>query len=160
MRIFAVVVALVVMSAIPGVGAKSPEMRHIMKPVNAVLDAITQQKAQQLHEAYTRDAIIIDNQAPYRWSDGNASSDWFSALTTFGKLHYARFTVLADPMNVEYATDRAYVTVLATLHGLGSRTGLSQNVLMTFTLRRAGRIWKITSQSWTTVPVPFKLSLK
>jgi len=31
---------------------------------------------------------------------------------------------------------------------------------MTFTLRKVGADWKISSQSWTNIPPPFKLSLK
>jgi ketosteroid isomerase-like protein len=131
-----------------------------MQPVNVVIAAMTQHGSKGLMGAYTSDAVIIDDQAPYRWSGNDAASDWLSSLTTYGKLRYAHFTAFGDPMQVVHGPDSAYVTVLGKLRGLGARSGLQQNVLLTFTLRRVEGTWKIDSQSWTTVPPSFKWSLK
>jgi ketosteroid isomerase-like protein len=151
-------VALLVLRCNAAAASYPQEMRPIMQPVNAVLAAMASHSDRQLAAAYTPDAVIIDTQAPYRWSGTNAADDWLSSLTTYGKLHYARFTAFGDPMQVEHGADRAYVTVLGSLSGLGSRSGLRQNVLLTFTLRDVGGAWKITSQSWTDVPPSLKLT--
>ncbi len=160
MKVIARIVALMIFSA-TAASAYPQGMRQYMQPVEAVLTAMSQRSPRALENAYTPDTVIIDDQAPFRWSGNSAPGDWICALTTFGKLHYARFTAFADPMQVMTSgPDSAYVTVLGTLHSLGSRGGLYQNVLMTFTLRRVGAVWKISSQSWTDIPPPFKLSSK
>ncbi len=138
----------------------SAGIQPFMKPVNTVLAAMTNHAENEFAAAYTADAIIVDTQAPYRWSGRTAASDWLASLTTYGKLHYARFTAFGDPMQVTHGGNSAYVTVLGALRGLGARSGLRQNVLLTFTLREVDGAWKITSQSWTDVPPVFTLSLK
>ena len=141
------------------VAAIPPEIRPYMEPVNTVTAAMTQHTSKTLAGAYTSDAVIIDDQAPFRWSGSNAAGDWLSSLTTYGKLHYARF-IAGHPVEITRGANNAYVVILGRLSGLGPRTGLRVNVLLTFTLRRADGAWKITSQSWTNVPSPFKWSLK
>ncbi|HEV3153219.1 MAG TPA: nuclear transport factor 2 family protein [Candidatus Baltobacteraceae bacterium] len=136
------------------------DMQPYLKPVNTVLAAMANHDEHGFAAAYARDAIIIDTQAPYRWSGSTAPIDWLSALSTFGKLRYARFTALGNPMQVTRDENNAYVTVLGALRGLGAKSGLRQNVLLTFTLREVNGGWKISSQSWTDVPPVFTLSLK
>ena len=163
MTVRAFVVAALAFIVLPGNGAAAPypaDMQPYMKPVNAVLSAMTKHDVQQFSSAYTPDAVIIDTQAPYRWSGSTAASDWLSALTAYGKLRYARFTAFGNPMQVTHGANSAYITVLGALHGLRPRSGLHQNVLLTFTLREVGGGWKITTQSWTDVPPVFTLSAK
>ena len=158
--IVVVALALVALSTSAGAAPARAELQPYMQPVNAVLAAMTHHNEQQFASAYTSDAVIIDTQAPYRWTGSNAASEWLSSLTTYGKLRYARFTVFGDPAEVMQGEHSAYVMVLGALRGLGARSGLRQNVLLTFTLREVGGRWKISSQSWTDVPPVFKLLLR
>ena len=135
----------------------APDMQPYMKPVNSVLAAMTSHNARSLDGAYAPDAVIVDDEAPYQWSGNTGPTDWLSALTTFGKLHYARFTALADPMELSHGPDNAYITVLGRLRGTGPRANAQQYAALTFSLRKVGDDWKITSQSWTRIP-PVNLS--
>jgi ketosteroid isomerase-like protein len=125
-----------------------------MQPVDTVLTAMSRHNAQTLANAYTPDAVIVDDQQPYHWSGKNAPSDWLSALTTFGKLHYASFKAFGNPMQIVHGPDSAYVTIIGRLRGTGPRSGSSQFATMTFSLSKVGNDWKITSQSWADIPPP------
>src|SRR5690348_15067419 len=144
--IIIVALALFALSTNAGAAPNQASMQPYMQPVNAVLAAVTKHNEQQFASAYASDAVIIDTQAPYRWTGSNAASEWLSSLTTYGKLRYARFTVFGDPAEVMQGEHSAYVMVLGALRGLGARSGLRQNVLLTFTLQDVGGKWKITSQ--------------
>jgi hypothetical protein len=148
----AAMVATVAITSSTAVAAYPPEIQPLMKPVNAVLAAMAKDTPQSLAGAYTTDAVIVDDQTPYRWSGSDAPGAWLSALTTWGKLHYASFKAFADPMEVMHASDTAYVVIFGTLRGKDARTGLHQDAVMTFSLRKVGAEWKITSQSWTDLP--------
>lgn len=145
------VIALLAISAGTAGAAPAPQTQPFMKPVTAVLAAMSQHDGRRLAGAYATSVVIVDDQAPYHWSGNNAPADWLSAVTTFGKLQYARFTALA-PSELLYGPDTAYVVVLCKLNGLGSRSGLQHYASMTFSLRKVGGDWKITSQSWTNLP--------
>lgn len=151
-RFFLCVVAATAISASAAIAAYPPEIQPFMKPVNAVVLAMTDDTAQALAGVYTSDAVIVDDEAPYRWSGSNAAGAWLSALTTHGKLHYASFKASAHPMQVMRDSNSAYVVIFGTLRGTGPRTGLHQYAMMTFALRKAGAAWKITNQSWTDLP--------
>jgi ketosteroid isomerase-like protein len=154
-RLFLAAIAVaLVFSGSARVAAYPAGMRPYMQPVDSVLAAMGQHNRKLLANAYTADAVIVDDQQPYRWSGATAPSDWLSSLTTFGKLHYARFTAFAYPMQIVHGPDAAYITVIGRLRGTGQRAGLTQFATMTFTLSKVGNEWKITSQSWTDIPPP------
>jgi ketosteroid isomerase-like protein len=152
-RIFlASIIALLAISGGIGGAAPDPKTQTFMKPVDVVLAAMSQHDGRALAGAYAPGVVIVDDQEPYHWSGNNAPADWLSAVTTFGKLHYARFSALADPMELLFGPDTAYVVVLGKLNGLGSKSGSQHYASMTFSLRKIGGDWKITSQSWTNLP--------
>ena len=131
--------------------AHPPTMAHIMKPVNNVLAAMNNHNPRTLFGAYANGAVIVDNQAPYQWSGSAAPSDWLSAISTWGKMRSARFTAIADPMEIEAGPGAAYVIIRGTVRGFGQRDGLIQNAALTFSLRQINGAWKITNQSWTSL---------
>jgi ketosteroid isomerase-like protein len=156
----AFIAALVCNAGAPA-AAYPPTMAPYMQPVDSAIAAIQKRDPKLLSNLYASDAVIVDDQGPFRWSGPNAAANWLSALTGFGKLQGARFEAFANPADVWVSqASSAYVMILGRLTGLGVRRGLHQNVLMTFTLRKVGGAWKITSQSWTDVPPAFKLTLK
>jgi ketosteroid isomerase-like protein len=154
MKYFLLLLAALAFGASTASAAYPPAMGTYMQPVDAVMSAMREHNAGMLRNAYSSDAVIVDDEQPYRWSGQNAASDWLSTLTTFGKLHYARFSTFAYPMQIVHGPDAAYVVVIGKLEGLGSRARLEQYATMTFALRKVGSEWKITSQSWTDIPPP------
>jgi hypothetical protein len=163
MRVRNAVIAVLALILLRNNVAAAPHPAQIqpyMKPVDAVVAAMMNHTGQQFNAAYTPDATISDDQAPYRWSGSTAGHDWLSAVTRYGKLQYARFTTVGDPMNLERAGNNAYVTVLGALHGVGPRSGLREDVILTFSLSDVNGAWKITSQSWTALPPGLTLRLR
>jgi len=147
------VIALMLAGSAPA-PAYSPNLRPFMQPVDAVISAMDRHDPKLLANVYTPNAVIVDDQEPYRWSGSDAPGNWLAALTTFGKLHYARYTPFGDPMQIMYGPQAAYVTVIGRLRGTGPRAEFTQFATMTFSLQKVGTAWKINSQSWTTIPPP------
>jgi hypothetical protein len=122
-------------------------IKGIMQTVNTVLAAMTAHSPSALGGAYTNDAVIIDDQAPYQWSGKNAGIDWLTTVTTYGKLSAARFHAVGDPALLQWSSHAAYVIVSGSLDGVGARQ-LHQAGSLEFSLREAGGTWKITGQFW------------
>jgi len=144
--------AMLALKGNAAIAAYSTELGPVMRPVNEVLTAMNRHDPSALSNAYAAEAVIVDDQAPYRWSGGSAPADWLSAICTYGKMHDARFAAFADPMLVQMAPGTAYVVVRGTLSGFGQRRGLHENAAITFSLRRSNGTWQITNQSWTLLP--------
>lgn len=58
----------VVASGAGACAAPHPGITAYMKPVNAVLSAMSAHDAPSLDGAYASGAIIVDDQPPYQWS--------------------------------------------------------------------------------------------
>ncbi len=125
-------------------------LRPIMRSVDRVIAATANANVQAVASLYTSDAVVVDDQAPLRWTGATAGQDWLSTVGgKWGKLNVARFTAKGDPADIEVARDIAYVVVQGVLTSTVPGKPFRREGAFTFTLRKVADGWKISSQAWT-----------
>jgi len=128
------------------------DVPDVVKPVKAVIAAIQSHNASSVAGLYSPDAVIVDDQRPFEWTGADAGSQWFSDVSQWSKWSpkIARFKGV--PANVNIATDHAYVVVAGMFSSADPKKPWKQAGTLTFTLRKSGGSWKISSQVWAQTP--------
>jgi ketosteroid isomerase-like protein len=104
--------------------------------------------------AFTDDAVVVDENDPYEWRGATAGADWWArverALTA---MKASGFHAAASPVS-EYLQkgDAAYLILPITLSARSGGKPFSESGTMTYTFRKVGDAWKISSMVWTTKP--------
>ena len=124
---------------------------EIKAVIDTVLDGFNNKDSVLYNSAFSRDAIVIDGIAPYRWTGPNAPARWFSdAEKWVHEFGVENENIACDKIvHAAVVGTHAYVVLSATLSfslkggQMGSRPGI-----LTFTFGKQGDKWKVESQSW------------
>lgn len=128
----------------------------MMKPVRALLQALNTNSAAPAAGAFTANAIIVDEFAPFRWTGPSAASQYmssFGSMIKAAKLSDVHGTI-GKVTAFDRTGNRAYMViatdVAATMNGKRS----VEHGTWTFTLQSSGSTWQIDSVTWGTVSAP------
>ena len=124
---------------------------EIKAVIDRLLGGFNNKDLEMYNSAFSRDAIVIDGIAPYRWTGPNAPARWFSDaekwLHDFGVEN--ENLVCDKVVHAAVVGTYAYVVISATLHlklkggQSGSRPGI-----LALTFAKQGDEWKVGSQAW------------
>lgn len=124
---------------------------EIKAVIDTVLDGFNNKDSVLYNSAFSRDAIVIDGIAPYRWTGPNAPARWFSdAEKWVHEFGVENENIACDKIvHAAVVGTHAYVVLSATLSFSlkGGQTG-SRPGILTFTFGKQGDKWKVESQSW------------
>ncbi|HLY02561.1 MAG TPA: nuclear transport factor 2 family protein [Candidatus Cybelea sp.] len=119
-------------------------------PVTAVIAAIKYDNAAALSALYADDAVVVDEQAPFEWTGSDAGTQWFAASRDWTKWSHrvAHFRATLANVQVDDGSSSAYVVLAGTFSSADPKKPWQQHGTLTFTLRKTGGRWKISSQAW------------
>jgi ketosteroid isomerase-like protein len=147
----AVSAAILVLISETAAAQTSGQQTEVLAVVRAALSAAQSGDQKDLRDKYADDCVFIDEFAPYRWSGPNAIDGYFaSAAKMYQETQHSDVSMTVGAAKYVYVTgDEAYVVEplreQAKVKGRAYKSAGS----LTFTLRRIGHAWKITSQAWS-----------
>lgn len=119
--------------------------------IDRVLAGFNNRDSALYNSAFSRDAVVIDGIAPYRWTGRNAQARWFSDaekwVHDFGVINER---IVCDRIiHAAVVGPHAYVVLSATLYFdvKGGQSGKRPGIL-TFTFGTEDGQWKVESQAW------------
>ncbi|HEV3153005.1 MAG TPA: nuclear transport factor 2 family protein [Candidatus Baltobacteraceae bacterium] len=138
-------------AALPAGTAAAPAPAYL-KVVAQAIAASNGQDPAAFDGLYAPGAAVVDEEPPYVWNGAGAGHAWFAqVLATLKRLKMTAFHAAAlPPTEVRSTADAAYAVVPVDLKGTAPGKRFQETGTLTFTLRRDGSSWKITSQVWTT----------
>lgn len=126
--------------------APTPAM---MAPIKTLAAAVNADKATVLAAVYTPDAVIIDEDAPYRWEGPNAAANWLATLDKVTQLQKIKATArLGKPSFWDISPARAYIVVPTAYAGTMAGKPFTETGAWTFVLVKAHGVWKIETSTW------------
>jgi ketosteroid isomerase-like protein len=138
--------ASLLLSAVPAAAGPAEDATAT---VAAVLDKFNGGDADAFFAAHQRDALIIDEFAPYSWSGAGSAQRWLGDYTkdaeargiSGGRVDYGK------AIQAKSDGTSAYVVLPTTYRFVQKGIKMAGAGSMTFIMRRAGEKWKIAS--WT-----------
>ena len=124
--------------------------RRVMVPVSAVLSAYDGGSV-SLRGMYTRDAVVMDRTAPFRWDGAGSGATWLEAMRVQLKFWnltgFRAVSTHVDRLDIQGSSARVVLPVavsgtIGTRHYGGSGR-------FTFVLQKVGNTWLISGQSWS-----------
>lgn len=126
------------------------DLRRVLVPVSTVLSAYDGGRG-SLRSIYTRDAVIIDGNAPFRWDGPNAGVTWLDSMhAEFQFWNLTGFHAVSPHVGrVEIQGAFAVVVLPVAVSGsIGTRHYKGSGEFM-FVLQKVGNAWLIRGQSWS-----------
>lgn len=124
---------------------------EIKAVIDTVLGGFNNKDSVLYNSAFSRDAVVIDGIAPYRWTGPNAPACWFSDAEKWVHDFGVENENIAWDRTVHAAVvgTHAYVVLSATLsfNLKGGQTG-SRPGILTFTFGKQGDKWMVETQAW------------
>jgi ketosteroid isomerase-like protein len=124
---------------------------EIKAVIDKVLGGFNNKDSVLYNSAFSRDAVVIDGIAPYRWTGPNAPARWFSDAEKWVHDFGVENENIACDRIVHAAVvgTHAYVVLSATLSFSlkGGQTG-SRPGILTFTFGQQGDKWMVETQAW------------
>lgn len=150
--LFVLTVALISSTLLPA-RAAAPASTPI-QVVNTVVAASATLDTTKTGGLYAADAIFVDEGSPFQWNGANAGVAWSNYIKgRFVQMKMRNFTAIAKkPSEYNHTATGAYVIIPLVLNGDYGTKHFHEVGTFTFTLRREGAEWKITSQVWTVDP--------
>ncbi len=141
----------IVVACTAAAGAAQPPAA-IARIVKTVVGAEIPGSTAALAHLYTSDAVVVDEFPPFIWTGADSGRVWFVALDrVLANLKMHGLKVVAAPASEYLQTGNdAYEIVPLTLDGMEGAKASHETGTLTFTFRRSGSTWKISSQVWTT----------
>ena len=124
---------------------------EIKAVIDTVLSGFNKKDSALYNNAFSRDAVIIDGIAPYRWTGPNAPARWFSdAEKWLHDLGVENEKIACDRIaHSAVVGTNAYVVLSATLSfSLTGGQASSRQGTLTFTFAKQGDKWKVEAQAW------------
>src|SRR5271165_5111168 len=148
----ALIAALTSALASSALAASSAPSAALMAPIETAFDALNTTNEAMWNSAYTSDAVIIDDFAPYRWDAPGASAKWWAGFQAGLKnVKQTQPHIAHQPIQFWQQTgDRAYVVVPTTFTLLQNGKPFTETGIWTMTLMRTGTTWKIHGWGWGT----------
>ncbi len=145
-------IALALASAIVASHASANAAQALLPvaPIEALVSAIDRGDEGAVSRAYTNDATIVDEFAPFRWTGAGAARHWardFAAGNRAGGVTSVAVSH-GGPRFAQIAGDRAWLVVPATFRYRAAGRAEREEAAWTFVLVRAGGRWRIAASTW------------
>lgn len=154
LRILVAFLAFVATLASQSADAASAPPPAILKLANAVVRAANDNDSAALTGIFTGDAVVVDENAPFAWRGAGAGTAWWRVVGA--EMRRVRMTHLRA-VNVrisefrQSATD-AYLVQPMTITGMANGKPFAESGTTTYTFRKSGGTWLISTFVWTTKP--------
>lgn len=128
------------------------EAKHdVINAVRQMVDAVNRAEFSTAVAAFSQDAAIVEDIAPYIWRGPGAPSDWLAAMGANAASMNIQSVLmtLAEPNRVEVHAEAAYALFPGELRMVAAGADLVADGSLTLTLRRSGDRWLIDSLAWS-----------
>jgi ketosteroid isomerase-like protein len=126
----------------------------ILKLVNAAMHAANADDASGFAGLYTNDAVVVDEIPPFLWRGAGAGAVWWHAVDGVAQKSNMTHLKAIDIRIGEFkssATD-AYLITPMTVTAIANGKPFAEAGTTTYTFRKSGGTWLISSQVWTRKP--------
>ncbi len=128
----------------------------VLKPIDAIIAGANAGNVSSIVAAYTSDAVIIDEFAPYRWSGPNAAATWFADFGAFlkklkvtePKIGRSAPSWVHPNKSFPGPKGSAYVVVPATFTYKAGGKAQKETGSWTFVLVQTANGWKVQASAW------------
>ncbi len=125
---------------------------EVLRLARQAIDATNTGDVASVAHTYAKDAVLVDEDAPFVWSGPNASREWLAAVAKAivdGKLEHFHGTM--EPATAyDSSPTRAYAVIPVIYTGkVGTKTS-TETGTFAFVFARENGAWRIVSQTWAT----------
>jgi hypothetical protein len=138
----------------PAAAAPAATPDALLAPVQALVQAINH-GAETPPAAFTADAVVLDDFAPYRWSGNRTGQDWYRDLLGAGPKGRADFLAMQGRLSVgspqfsRVTGSDAYLVLPATFaFNTDPKTRVLQKAAWVITEHRVDGKWLIAGHAW------------
>jgi hypothetical protein len=130
--------------------APSTERQRLARSVGAFVEEVNNGQMNVALAHLTNNVSITEDLPPFQWQGAHAGSEWLSAMQKNGE----RMGVtdiqmrLGSPLQVLVDGDRGYEAVPGVVTLKGKQRTVHEKGLLTFSLKKKGGVWKISSFAW------------
>ena len=153
-RLTFLIIAMLIVASTGSASANfSSALRDRISPVQAVVAAVQNANPAALSALYANDAMIVDDRQPFEWHGAEAGTQWLGASRwTKWSPSVARFQAAVADAQI-YGPDHTYIVLAGVFSSVDPKNHWQQKGTLTFLLRKANGVWKITSQVWAQTPL-------
>jgi hypothetical protein len=150
----------VVAAALAGAGAfaddappSAADIAALTAPVQKLVDAINQATPVP-KGVFARDAVVLDDFAPYRWSGKTHARDWYKGLVPTTPKEHDAFVAQKGVVKINAAAypqitgERAYVVFPSSYDYTDGGKRIHQTGQWLFIEEKVGDAWLIAGHSW------------
>ncbi len=152
MRVTKVAILLAFLSSMAVPARAAQPAPELMRLVREAIDATNTGDVGSVAQTYSKDAVLVDEDAPFVWSGPHASRDWLAAVAKAivdGKLEHFHGT-MEHATAYDVSPTRAYAVFPVVYTGsVGSKISRETGTF-TFVFARRNGSWRIVSQTWAT----------
>jgi ketosteroid isomerase-like protein len=115
-----------------------------------MMDSFNKRTPNAMVGLYASDATFVDDLSPFIWNGANAGMRWYAKAMRYLKASRSAdiHGVLGPPIESSEQSNAAYVILPITWSGTANGKPFTQHGTYTFTFRKTGDKWLITSQTW------------
>lgn len=145
------VIGALLIGASSAAAAKAPPAAVIVPILSAVRDTNTND-LHRLDSYYVAAPVIVDEFPPFVWTGAQAATRWWMGFEKLGKnAGLSNVKAMTLPVRESDTTqDKAYVVVPMEITYVYKAKPQKETGVLTCTLQRTGKTWKIATQTWST----------
>ncbi len=119
--------------------------------IRTLVDAVNCGNITAALSAFTQDAVIVEDLAPYRWTGADAPSQWLAAMgANASKLGITSILMESgEATRIDVEGSRAYAVVPGLLRLATPGLEMKAKGVITFTLVRRAERWLIDALVWS-----------
>jgi hypothetical protein len=150
-----VVAALLLVA--PVAYADDVDLAALSAPIKGLAAAINHDAKAAPKQVFTRDAVVFDDFAPYRWSGKSNARAWYGDLVGTSPETQAAYTAMKAKLTIEAAKfarvtgDAAYLVVPAQFDFIEDGKHLHQTAQWIFTEQKVDGVWLISGHAYAIV---------
>jgi hypothetical protein len=145
------IIALGLISLGGAARAEEPDLKALAAPVAKLVAALNQGDTTLPAHVFTKDAVVLDDFAPFRWTGKGAAMTWYGGLLGTTPETQAAYKAMHLVMTVEaphfanVTGDKAYFVIPSTLQFTAGGKRTSQTAQWVFSAEKGKGGWLIAS---------------
>jgi ketosteroid isomerase-like protein len=130
--------------------APAPQVPSVLAAIASFIAAANDGNRAAVIAACTKDAAIVDEFAPYRFTAPSGAADWYDGGAADATAHHETggIATLGKPIYALVSGAHAWVVIRADYRFRVGATAHVEHGAPVFTLTHTGAGWKITTMSW------------
>lgn len=155
MKLFYLPAAAALALCTGGLALASAPPASVMATVHGVVAAANADNTTRVGSYFVRNAVLVDEFAPYVWTGRDAAAHWWQAMDRMNaSTHVTDMRIaVARVTQANIARSGAYVVVQMLITWRDHGKPWRESGLWALTLRNTGSSWKVASASWATSSV-------